>query len=192
MTVGESDTRSVCISQVFWLWYVQQLIKFQPIECQMAPLWSSLLLHICTIHRRSSHRETGCQRHLVHDSAKLPVCVACTHDGPGHARLRLHRHSCTGQTHFTPYHNHYYQFFAFSALKLLAEQQEGHPACKKLSGRMLAWLSGMRYRLTYSPANATATHYLCSSKSRLVLPFLVLPFWYLLTRVVPDKFQKSS
>jgi len=25
-----------------------------------------------------------------------------------------------------------------------------------------------------------------------VLPFLVLPFWYLLTRVVPDKFQKSS
>jgi len=32
----------------------------------------------------------------------------------------------------------------------------------------------------------------CSSKSRLVLLFLVLPFWYLLTRVVPDKFQKSS
>ena len=31
----------------------------------------------------------------------------------------------------------------------------------------------------------------CSSKSRLVLTFLVLPFWYLLTRVVPDKFQKS-
>jgi len=32
----------------------------------------------------------------------------------------------------------------------------------------------------------------CSSKSRLVLTFLVLPFWYLLTRVVPDIFQKSS
>jgi len=32
----------------------------------------------------------------------------------------------------------------------------------------------------------------CSSKSRLVLTFLVLPFWYLLTRVVPDLFQKSS
>jgi len=32
----------------------------------------------------------------------------------------------------------------------------------------------------------------CSNKSRLVLPLLVLPFWYLLTRVVPDKFQKSS
>jgi len=43
-----------------------------------------------------------------------------------------------------------------------------------------------------SPAHATATHLFCSSKSRLVLTFLVLPFWYLLTRVVPDKFQKSS
>ena len=32
----------------------------------------------------------------------------------------------------------------------------------------------------------------CSSKFRLVLTFLVLPFWYLLTRVVPDIFQKSS
>ena len=29
---------------------------------------------------------------------------------------------------------------AFSALMLLAGQQEGHTACKKLSGRMLAWL----------------------------------------------------
>ena len=32
----------------------------------------------------------------------------------------------------------------------------------------------------------------CSSKSRLVLTFLVLPFWYLLTRVVPDIFQKRG
>jgi len=46
------------------------------------------------------------------------------------------------------------------ALTLLIGRQEGHPACKKLSGRMLAWLSGMRCRLAYSPANATATHYL--------------------------------
>jgi len=30
---------------------------------------------------------------------------------------------------------------AFSALMLLVGQQEGHPACKKLSGGMLAWLS---------------------------------------------------
>jgi len=30
---------------------------------------------------------------------------------------------------------------AFSALMLLVEKQQGHPACKKLSGGMLAWLS---------------------------------------------------
>jgi len=29
---------------------------------------------------------------------------------------------------------------AFNALTLLVGQQEGHPACKKLSDRMLAWL----------------------------------------------------
>jgi len=28
--------------------------------------------------------------------------------------------------------------------------------------------------------------------SRLVLPSWFLPFWYLVTRLVPDKFQKSS
>jgi len=30
---------------------------------------------------------------------------------------------------------------AFSALTLLVGQQEEHPACKKLSGGVLAWLS---------------------------------------------------
>ena len=34
-----------------------------------------------------------------------------------------------------------YVRFAFSALMLLVGQQEGHPACKKLSGGVLAWLS---------------------------------------------------
>jgi len=32
-------------------------------------------------------------------------------------------------------------FFAFSALTLLVGRQEGHLACKKLSGGVLAWLS---------------------------------------------------
>jgi len=31
--------------------------------------------------------------------------------------------------------------FAFSALTLLVGRQEGHPACKNLSGGVLAWLS---------------------------------------------------
>jgi len=30
---------------------------------------------------------------------------------------------------------------AFTALTLFVGRQEGHPACKKLSGGMLAWLS---------------------------------------------------
>jgi len=30
---------------------------------------------------------------------------------------------------------------AFSALTLLTGRQEGHPACKKLSGGVLVWLS---------------------------------------------------
>ena len=51
-------------------------------------------------------------------------------------------------------------YTAFSALMLLVGQQEGHLACKKLSGGMLAWLSGMRCRLVCGPADATATHYL--------------------------------
>ena len=35
----------------------------------------------------------------------------------------------------------YPNVLAFSALTLLVGRQEGHPACKKLSGEVLAWLS---------------------------------------------------
>jgi len=35
----------------------------------------------------------------------------------------------------------YAPVIAFSALTLLVGQQKGHPACKKLSGGVLAWLS---------------------------------------------------
>jgi len=34
----------------------------------------------------------------------------------------------------------YLTYYAFSALTLLVGRQEGHPACKKLSGGVLAWL----------------------------------------------------
>jgi len=49
---------------------------------------------------------------------------------------------------------------AFSALTLLVGRQEGHPACKKLSGGVLAWLFVWSevHRLACSPADATATH----------------------------------
>jgi len=49
--------------------------------------------------------------------------------------------------------------FAFSALMLLVGRQEGHPACKKLScGVLRGYLSGVRCRLAYGPADATATN----------------------------------
>jgi len=45
---------------------------------------------------------------------------------------------------------YYYITIAFSALTLLVGRQEGHPACKKLSGEELVWyLSGARCRLAY-------------------------------------------
>ena len=53
----------------------------------------------------------------------------------------------------------YFICCAFSALTLLVGWQGGHPACKKLSGGVLArYLSGARCRLAYGPAGATATH----------------------------------
>jgi len=68
---------------------------------------------------------------------------------------------------------------AFSALMLLVEWQEEHPACKNCAvGCRHGYLSGAKCRFAYGPADATATHLsLASVKSRLLLP-LALPFWY--------------
>ena len=47
---------------------------------------------------------------------------------------------------------------AFSALTLLVGRQEGHPACKKLSGEVLAWLSvWSEVQTCICPADATVT-----------------------------------
>jgi len=57
----------------------------------------------------------------------------------------------------------YYSFIvhAFSALMLLVGRQEGHPACKKLSGGMLAWLCvWIKVQICICSADATATYYL--------------------------------
>jgi len=73
---------------------------------------------------------------------------------------------------------------AFSALTLLVVQQEGYPACKKMSGGVLAWLSDWSEVQTCLWPSRCHCHSLslASLKSRLVFPF-----WYRLTRVVPDK-----
>ena len=73
---------------------------------------------------------------------------------------------------------------AFSALTLLVGCQEGHPACKKLSGGVLAWLSVWSEVHTCIRPSWCLCHSLslASVKSRLVLPF-----WYRLTWIVLDK-----
>jgi len=59
-----------------------------------------------------------------------------------------------------PFYSHYTgKPVAVSALMLLVERQEEHPACKKLSvGCWHGYLSGARCRFAYGPAEATATH----------------------------------
>ena len=73
---------------------------------------------------------------------------------------------------------------AFSALTLLVGRQEGHPACKKLSGGVLAWLSVWSKVQTCIWASWCHCHWLslASVKSRLVLSF-----WYRLTWVSRKK-----
>ena len=74
--------------------------------------------------------------------------------------------------------------FAFSALTLLVRRQEGHPACTKLSGGVLTWLS------VWGKVQICIwlSWCLCHSLSLAPInPNLVLPFWYHLTRVVPDE-----
>jgi len=67
---------------------------------------------------------------------------------------------------------------------LLVGRQEGHLACKKLSGGVLAWLSVWSEVQTCICPSWCQCHSLslASVKSRLVLPF-----WYRLTWVVPEK-----
>ena len=72
----------------------------------------------------------------------------------------------------------------FSALTLLVGRQEGYPACKKLSGEVLAWLSVWSKVQTCILPSWCHCHSLSLAS---VKSSLVLPFWYRLTWVVPEK-----
>ena len=78
----------------------------------------------------------------------------------------------------------YVMHSAFSASTQLTGRQEGYPASKKLNGGVLAWLSVCSEVQTCIWPSWCHCHSLslASVKSRLVLPF-----WYQLTRVVPNK-----
>ena len=76
---------------------------------------------------------------------------------------------------------------AFSALTLLVGRQEWHPACKKLSGAVLARLSvwSETWQTCLWPSWC---HCHCHSLSLAsVKSRLIVPFWYRLTRIFPEK-----
>ena len=69
---------------------------------------------------------------------------------------------------------HHYTNCAFSALTLSTGRQEGHPACKKLSGGVLAWLCLERgadlHTAQMMPLPLTVS---CFSKIQIGFTFLV-------------------
>jgi len=68
-------------------------------------------------------------------------------------------------------------YVAFSALSLLIGWQEGHPACRKLGGRMIAGMVmclGQGADLHVAQLMPLPLTISCSSKSRLVR----LPSWF--------------
>ena len=73
---------------------------------------------------------------------------------------------------------------AFSALMLLVGWQEGHPACKKLNGELLVWLSVWSEVQTCIWPSWCHCHSLsfASVKSSLVLPFWYWPTWVVLEK----------
>ena len=126
--------------------------------------------------------------------------VWCTIQPPGHHTIKrwtIHQtcwvwqqtaviNSCHTTFNIRLDNQHYSSVdrFAFSALTLLVGRQEGHPACKKQSGGVLAWLSVWSKMQTCIWPNWCHCHSLslASVKSRSVLPF-----WHRLTWVVPEK-----
>jgi len=93
---------------------------------------------------------------------------------------------CGGWVRFIP--RWFLYFFciacAFSALTLLVGRQEGHLACKKLSGGVLVWLS------VWSEVQTCIWSSWCHCYSLSLAPVksrLVLPFWYRLTCEVLEK-----
>ena len=67
---------------------------------------------------------------------------------------------------------------------LFVGRQEGHPACKKLCGGVLTWLPAWSEVQTCRWPSWCHCH---SLSLAVVKSRLVLPFWYRLTWVVPDK-----
>ena len=131
------------------------------------------MTHLCTIVKHTIVKQQG--RCFKMGKWLKPITVAGWKLTPPEDRKQLtYRNFCKISGQFNP----------FSALTLLVGRQEGHPACKKLSGGLLAWLSVWSKVQTCIWPSWCHCHSLslASVKSRMVLPI-----WYRLTRVVPEK-----
>jgi len=95
---------------------------------------TSSVLDLVTDAVRVSYAADDARRPPLHGLAAAVhccCCACCPWDRQMDRRM-------DGQTR-----HHFYMLttYAVSALTLLVGRQEGHPACKKLSGGVLAWLS---------------------------------------------------
>ena len=116
---------------------------------------------------RTTALRTRAQTHRAHVCISLPS-VYINHSTPGRRAEYCNERVCVSvfaclRSYLRNYTSDLYHIFmrvtfAFSALTLLVGRQDGHPACKKLSGCWRGYLSGARCRLARGPADATATH----------------------------------
>ena len=140
--------------------------------CKGAPLARSMSCHRARLTRAPAHART---RRCIGRCRTWPPRTPAPSLSPTPGRLHV------------SYQIKYSEvYFAFSALTAVGWRQEGHPACKKLSGGVLVWLSVWSEVQTCIWPSWCHCHSLslASVKSRLVLPF-----WYRLTRVVLEKWR---
>jgi len=155
--------------------------------------WPNAISYLCPI----SIQRVACM-HRFRDSCRRSAIAAILHICPYHTGLPRwnwgseHNTIRVGfgvQVSKTPVYHVICRFplfvalFVSSVLTLLVGRQEGHQACKKLSGGMLAWLSVWGEVILHMAQQTLLPLTIsCSSKSRSVVSF-----WYRLARVVPDK-----
>ena len=159
-----------------WTKIFMQLVN----QWKLCAVWNSLVvMYSCC----SSTTPLGSNRRYASDLSVCLCAYACHVEvfvDQLAVKFELMCYACF----FFVYSRHCLQCSAFSALTLLVGWQEGHPACKELSGGVLAWLSFWSEVQTCTWLSWCHCHSLslASVKSRLVLPL-----WYWLTWVVPEK-----
>jgi len=116
----------------------------------VAKAWVQWLAAFVTIVKmaRTINTEVGSSRDIV--PSRLLACTdpeVIRSRSQGYQKLTIGRQAQCGYVQSNQYDCCWsfpvfglLQLKAFSALTLLAGRQEGHPACKKLSGGVLAWL----------------------------------------------------